>query len=180
MYLLEFKCVLPHPNTTHSCPGCMMPLMSKQILFTNSFNCSLYILISAMSWGEWETPPSNQNDCTLLICCCLLTPMTLASGGSPMFPIVVHQPASPSIWLAVQSLQRGMSTNPGVTMWCVCGCSWRDEVCRVCGCYRGDIVVMDVILRRHCVSMIWGRVIYLFWVGQGCNEWGVEVSHQSD
>ena len=27
--------------------------------------------------------------------------MTLASGGSPMFPLVVHQPASPSIWSAV-------------------------------------------------------------------------------
>ena len=26
-------------------------------------------------------------------CCCLPTPMTLASGGSPMFPLVVHQPA---------------------------------------------------------------------------------------
>ena len=56
-------------------------------------------------------------------CCCLPTPMTLASGGSPMFPLVVHQPASPSIWPAVQSLRRGLSTNPGVTMWCVCGCS---------------------------------------------------------
>ena len=31
------------------------------------------------------------------LCCCLPTPMTLASGGSPMFPLVVHQPASPSI-----------------------------------------------------------------------------------
>ena len=30
-------------------------------------------------------------------CCCLPTPMTLASGGSPMFPLVVHQPTSPSI-----------------------------------------------------------------------------------
>ena len=59
----------------------------------------------------------------LSCCCCLLTPMTLASGGSPMFPLVVHQPASPSIWPAVQSLRRGLSTNPGVTMWCVCGCS---------------------------------------------------------
>ena len=56
-------------------------------------------------------------------CCCLPTPMTLASGGSPMFPLVVHQPASPSIWPAVQSLRRGLSTNPGVTMQCVCGCS---------------------------------------------------------
>ena len=56
-------------------------------------------------------------------CCCLPTPMTLASGGSPMFPLVVHQPASPSIWPAVQSLRQGLSTNPGATMWCVCGCS---------------------------------------------------------
>ena len=56
-------------------------------------------------------------------CCCLPTPMTLASGGSPMFPLVVPQPASPSIWPAVQSLRRGLSTNPGATMWCVCGCS---------------------------------------------------------
>ena len=54
--------------------------------------------------------------------CCLPTLMTLVSGeGSPMFPLVGHQPASPSIWPAVQSLRRGLSTNPGVTMWCVCG-----------------------------------------------------------
>ena len=57
------------------------------------------------------------------VLCCLPTPMTLASRGSPMFPLVVHQPASPSIWPAVQSLRRGLSTNPGATMWCVCGCS---------------------------------------------------------
>ena len=57
----------------------------------------------------------------VLLCCYLPTPMTLASGWSPMFPLVVHQPASPSIWPAVQSLRRGLSTNPGVTMWCVCG-----------------------------------------------------------
>ena len=112
-------------------------------------------------------------------CCCLPTPMALASGGSPMFPLVVHQPASPSIWPAVQSLRRGLSTNPGATMWCVCGCSWRDDVCRVCGCYRGGIVVMDVFWRRLCVSMIWGREICLFWAGQECDEWGGEVSLQS-
>ena len=98
---------------------------------------------------------------------------------SPIFPLVVHQPASPSIWPAVQSLRRGPSTNPRVTMWCVCGCSWRDDVCRVCECSRGGLVVMDVSWRRLCVCMIWGRVIYLFWVGQGCDEWGWEVSLQS-
>ena len=56
-------------------------------------------------------------------CCCLPTTMTLAIGGSPIFPLVVHQPASPSIWPAVQSLWRCLSRNPGMTMWCVCGCS---------------------------------------------------------
>ena len=61
-------------------------------------------------------------------CCCLPTPMALASGGSPMFPLVVHQPASPSIWPAVQSLRRGLSTNPGATMWCVC---WGTFISRI-------------------------------------------------
>ena len=56
-------------------------------------------------------------------CCCLPTPITLASEGSLMFPLVVHQLASPSIWPAVQLLRRGLPTNPGVTMWCVCGSS---------------------------------------------------------
>ena len=37
----------------------------------------------------------------LLCCCCLPSPMTLASGGSPMFPLVVHHPASLSICSAV-------------------------------------------------------------------------------
>ena len=40
--------------------------------------------------------------------------MTLANGWSPIFPLVVHHPASPSIWPAVQSLRRDLSTNPGV------------------------------------------------------------------
>ena len=56
---------------------------------------------------------SSVKNCICDCCCCLPTPMALASGGSPMFPLVVHQPASPSIWPAVQSLRRGLSTNPG-------------------------------------------------------------------
>ena len=62
-------------------------------------------------------------------------------------------PAYPSIWRAAPPSQRGLSTNPGVTMWCVRGCSSRDDVCRVCGCYRGGIVVMDVFWRRLCISI---------------------------
>ena len=99
-------------------------------------------------------------------CCCLPTPMTLASGGSPMSPLVVYQPASPSIWPAVQSLRRGLSTNPGVTMWCICGCGWRDDVC---GCYRGGIVVMDVFWRRLCASMIFWLHSYLCVCGCDCD-----------
>ena len=58
--------------------------------------------------------------------------MTLASGGggSPMFPLVVHQPASPSIWPAVQSLRRGLSTNPG----------WQ------CGAYMGAVEEMMCVV----------------------------------
>ena len=54
---------------------------------------------------------------------CLPTPMSPANGGSLIFPLMVHQLASSSIWPAVQSLWRGLPTNPGVTMWCVCGYS---------------------------------------------------------
>ena len=82
--------------------------------------CALFgtpVGVLSVVWLELESV--SEISC----CCCLPTPMTLASGGSPMFPHVVHQPASPSIWPAVQSLRRGLSTNPGVTMWCVCGCS---------------------------------------------------------
>ena len=60
--------------------------------------------------------PALEYDC----CCCLPTPMTLASGGESD---VTDCGPSLSIWPAVQSLRRGLSTNPGVTMWCVCGCS---------------------------------------------------------
>ena len=72
--------------------------------------------------SEWKVLPLSVAPGTLLrcsssfpicCCCCLPTPMALASGGSPMFPLVVHQPASPSIWPAVHSLRRGLSTNQG-------------------------------------------------------------------
>ena len=63
--------------------------------------------------------------------------MALASGGSPMFPLVVHQPASPSIWPAVQSLRRGLSTNPG----------------RQCGAYVGAVEEMMCVV---CVDVTEG------------------------
>ena len=50
---------------------------------------------------------------------CLPTPLTLVCGRSPIIPLLVHQPAYLSIWPAAPSLQRCLSTNPGVTVWCV-------------------------------------------------------------
>ena len=80
-----------------------------------------------------------------LCICWLPTPMTLAGGDSPIFPLVVHQPASPSIWLAVQSLRRDLSTNPG-----------------------GDNVMrMWVQLNRWCVSCVW--VLQRGHSGDGCD-----------
>ena len=134
----------------------------------------------------------NRLWCTLLItdtslcvfmqsccwCCCLSTPMTLATRGSPIFPLVIHQSDSPFIWPVVPSLQRGLSTNPGVDnvvrmrvqlkRQCVL-CMWVLQ--------RGH-VMMYVSWRRLCVSMIWERVIYWFWAGQRCDDRGWEVSLQ--
>ena len=60
--------------------------------------------------------------------------MTLASGGGgvAIFPLVVHEPASPSIWPAI-TLAGSLHKSRG------------DNVVRVCECYRGEIVVIDVI-----------------------------------
>ena len=58
--------------------------------------------------------------------------MTLASVGSPMFPLVVHQPASPSIW-----------PSSAVTLAGVVHKSMGDNVVR-----------MWVQLKR-CVSCVW-------------------------
>ena len=61
-------------------------------------------------------------------CCCLLTSLTLASR---LFPLEVHQLATPSIWLVVQSLQRGLSTSPRLTTWCIYAVE--EMMCVVCG-----------------------------------------------
>ena len=118
--------------------------------------------LTATGWGKQnETlmatykpvmrPPLENASSIWLLLLCLTTPLTLVCGGSPIIPLLVHQPAYLSIWPATPSLQRSLSRNLGVTVWCVCECSRRDGVC---GCCRGGIVVMAVICRRLCVSMI--------------------------
>ena len=64
-------------------------------------------------------------------CCCLPTPLTLVSGGSPMIPLVVHQPAYPSIWPAAPSLRQGdnvMRMWVQLKRWCV----WFQNLCKLC------------------------------------------------
>ena len=76
-----------------------------------------------------------------------------------MFPLVVQQPASLSIWPAVRSLRRGLSTNPGVTtyvgaveeMMCVVcyrgghsgdGCDLASTLCKY-DLWKGDLFVLS-------------------------------------
>ena len=103
-----------HPiSTKHALPN-------SDIRFSSNTTLNIHFTIAFASRSSKVLHPVSP---LIIGCCCLPTPMTLASGGSPMFPLVVHQPASPYIWPTVQSLRQGLSTNPGVTMWCVCGCS---------------------------------------------------------
>ena len=88
-------------------------------------------------------------------CCCLPTPFTLASGGGESDLPTCSPPASISVHLA------GF-VHIKVTTWYVCECRLKEDMCCVSECYKVGIVVMDVICRRLCVSMIRGRVIYLF------------------
>ena len=85
---------------------------------------------------------------------------------SPIIPLFVHQPVYTSIWPATPAGSVHKSRGDSVV------CMWVQlKRCVVCGCCRGGIVVMNVIWHRLCVSMIWGREICLFWVGQGCDRW---------
>ena len=102
-------------------------------------------------------------DSVLFLLCCLPTPMTLASGGSPMFPLVVHQLASlaSSAVTPAGSVHIFMGDN-GVRMWVQLKrwCVWMLQ-----RGHSGDGCVLASTL--SCVSMIWGREICLFLVGKG-------------
>ena len=74
--------------------------------------------------------------------------MPLASGWSPIFPLVVHQPASlaSSAVKPTGSVHDSRGDNVGAVEEMMCGVN-------VSGT-KGGIVVMDVIWRRLCVNMI--------------------------
>ena len=65
--------------------------------------------------------------------------------GSPIIPLLVHKPSYLSIWSATPSLQRCLSTNPGVT----------------------SVVRLWVQLKRWCVSCVW--VLQRGHSGDGCD-----------
>ena len=79
------------------------------------------IYICCVGFAYLDVVSDELNNCAWNVgCCyCLPTPMTLASGGSPMLLLVVHQPASPSIWPAVQSLWRSVHKSRGDNVLCM-------------------------------------------------------------
>ena len=103
------------------------------------------------------------------VCCCLPTPMTLASGGvwcSRFWS------TSQRIYPSGHQLHHSSVVCPQiqimVRMW-----MQLKRLCASCvWVLQRDIVVLYVIWCRLWVNMIWGRVIYMFWVGEGCDEWG--------
>ena len=64
--------------------------------------CSHMVDVSFPSFPPFPSFPSSPPPFpSFPSCCCLPTPISLASGRSPLFPLVVHQPASPSSWSVV-------------------------------------------------------------------------------
>ena len=72
---------------------------------------------------------------TCVVVCCLPTPSTLANGGGLISSRLwsIRQLLRPSDKQSSHS--GGLSLNPGLTIWYVCGCSSRYDVCSVCECY---------------------------------------------
>ena len=104
-------------------------VMWSGLLMTSAISCPLWSSMYECHKVELAFTSPVRTVCVMFVmccmqcCCCLPSTMTLAIGGSPIFPLVVYQPASPSILPAVDSIRRGLSINPGMTMWCVRGCS---------------------------------------------------------
>ena len=72
----------------------------------------------------------------------------LVGGGEADLP-ASGPPASFSVHLSSSAFTLAGSVHKSrMTMWCVCGCNWRNDVCCVCEGYKGEIVVMDVFWRR--------------------------------
>ena len=123
-----------------SCRCCMFVSCVHSVAVLNTafcMTCSLLMLVEDGRGDHMEEAYSRAGLMTALyvvmsVSFCLHhpvvvvglpTPLTLVCGGRPIIPLLVHQPAYLSILPAAPSLQWGLSTNPGVTVWCICGCS---------------------------------------------------------
>ena len=78
-------------------------------------------------------------------------------------------PVSFSLHLASSSITPAGSVHKSR---CVCGCGLKRWCVSWVGVLQRGHSDDRCDLARLCLSMIWGREIYLFWVWQGCNEWG--------
>ena len=138
--LHKLYCTIQREHVPHYCTSIINPLTHQyntrrqavqQLVIYHTFaqHTCLFTMIDLINKSpNIKTCVASSSNITC--CCCLPTPMTLANGGSAMFPLVVHQPAYPSIWPAVQSPRRGLSMGDNmVRMWvqlkrCISTCSW--------------------------------------------------------
>ena len=78
-------------------------------------------------------------------------------GGSPIIPRLVHQPAYPSIWPAAPSPQRGLSPNPGVTMWVQLKRSYHVRENSACHVYALNKLASQEAMSWACFYGIWWK-----------------------
>ena len=62
-------------------------MSGDDVCFSVVFGTLVRVTVFSVMWSELLMTSAISCRCC---CCCLPTPMTLASGGSPMFPLVVH------------------------------------------------------------------------------------------
>ena len=89
-----------------------------------------------------------------------------------MLPLLVHQPTYLSIWPSSPSFQRGLSTNPEATVWCVCG-AVEEIVCVMCvgvaeghsgaGCDLVSTLCKYDLRKGYLYVLSWGRVQRVRW-----------------
>ena len=83
------------------------------------------------------------------------------NGPSGWLPRSIgDHPCSSPRWPAVMSLQRNLNTNPELYV----------QLTRCMFCFQDGIVWWSMCVLRLCLSIIWRSVIYLFWIGPGCDQ----------
>ena len=89
----------------------MLTIVDEYSRFPFAFHCPNTTSATVMKcldklFVHCGTPSYAHSDRGLLLS--FSTPLTFVSGGSPIFPLVVYQPSSPSSWPVGPSLHRGI------------------------------------------------------------------------